>query len=298
MKKEAISLVLLISVIVIATSTSLVQAKPICSDNSSITWDVKEINIGSAKIINGISIGVIKTEERVFYNKVIADLAMDARRVELSNKTFSQEVELLTGKHTVAFIKASDTKATIKIDDESKEIEEDSVETIKNLIVALLDAIETSDNETIAVKLLVGTNKISLTLQDVNTEKITINNNDYLIELTSASGSNAIVKVSRCTTGQIMEITEQKNETKTEVNINQTINNTQSNITLIENKTQDTENESTRQVTVVEIRERARKLQEENATKNESEKTDDNELKKISFLERIINWLKKLFGFG
>ncbi len=300
MKKEALSLVSLIFVIIVViVSTNLAQAKPACSDNSLITWDVKEINIGSAKTINNIGFGVIKTEERAFYKTVVAELMIDAKRVELSNKTPSQEVELLSGKHNVGFTKASDTKATIKIGDESKEIEEGSIETIKSLIVALLDSIETSDNESIAVKLLVGANKISLTLPEANTEKVTIGNNSYLIELISASGSNAVIKASKCATGELILIeTIEKNETRTDVDINQTINNTQSNITLIENKTEDKENESTKQVTVAELKERLKQLQEENATKNESESLDKENPQKIGFFKRIINWFKKLFGFG
>ncbi len=277
MKKKALILFLAI------LSISLASAKLNCTDGSQIVWDQDEIDTGSSKIIGEIGIGLARTVESAFYKRVSAELIVDARRVDLSNKTSSQDIEIITGKYNVGFIEASDEKAKIKVDGESKEVEEKSIETIKNLIIMLVDSKNIIEQEAIAVKLIAGSKQVSLSSDKHPSEKITFWNVTYFIELSSASASNAIIKVSKCKTGEIIEITEMINKTE---DTNQTSNATSANETNYE--ANNTENESTKQVTVAEVRERLRKL-------NETQSNGDTQ-EKLSFLRRIINWFKALFS--
>ncbi len=279
MKKVAFILILII------LALSQVSAKISCSDGSQIIWDQDEIDVGSSKIIDDIGIGVAKAEERVFYKRVSVELIVDARRVDLSNKTSSQDIEIITGKYNIGFTEASEEKAKIKVDGESKEIEEKSIETIKNLIIMLIDSKNIIEQEAIVVKLIAGSKQISLSNDQHPSEKVTFGNITYFIELSSASTSNAIIKVSKCKTGEIIEITEIINKTEDNSNalnitsVNETAN----------NRANNTENESTKQVTVAEIRERLGKL-------NETSDGNLSEQGKLSLFRRIINWFKGLFS--
>lgn len=272
MKKEAI--LILISIVLIAHAS----AKISCSDNSEVIWDQDEINIGSSKIINDISIGVAKTEERAFYKRVIAELIIDARRIELSNKTSSQDISITTGKYNVGFIETSDEKAKIKVDEASKEIEEKSIETIKDLIVMLVESKNIIEQETTVVRLMAGYKQISLSNDQHPSEKISSGNTTYFIELSSASYSNAIIKVSNCKTGEIIEITDIINKTE------ETITNA-SNITSANKTADNPKNESTKQVSVAEARERLKKLNETQSSGDASQKEN--------IFRRILSWIRE-----
>lgn len=293
MKKEALALIIL----VLAISFASARINVTCSDGSKVNFDQDEMDIGLAKTINGLGIGLARTELRVFYKRVTAELLVDARRVELSNKTSSQEIDLLSGKSTVSFTQSSDSKATIKISDESKEIEEKDIVTIKGIIVMLADSKEVIDNETIAVKLIAGSKQMSLS-NDLNpAEKAVFGNTTYLVELTSASESNGVVTVSTCKTGEISyENLANKTTTNQAIASNATeATNTTTNNATINNATTNEENST--QVTVAEIQERLRKLNESQLD-NESgtiiEGQDSSEKK--GFFARLWNWIKGLFG--
>lgn len=298
MKKEALALIIL----VLALSFASARINVTCSDGSKVNFDQNEMDIGAAKTINGLGIGLARTELRVFYKRVMAELLVDAKRVELSNKTSSEEISLLSGKSTVSFTQSSDSKATIKISDESKEMEEKDIVTIKGIIVMLAESNNVIDNETIAVKLIAGSKQISLS-NDLNpAEKATFGNTTYLVELTSASESNGVVTVSTCKTGEISyENLANKTTTTNPTTSNATeATNTTTNNATINNETTTDENntESSRQVTVAEIQERLRKLNESQSD-NESEtivEGQDSSGKK-GFFARLWGWIKGLFGF-
>ncbi len=292
MKKEALALVIL----VLAISFASARINITCSDGSKVNFDQDEMDIGAAKTINGLGIGLARTELRVFYKRVMAELLVDAKRVELSNKTSSEEISLFSGKYTVGFTQSSNSKAIIKVSDESKEMEEKDISTIKGIIVMLTESNDVIDNESIAVKLIAGIKQISLS-NDLNpAEKAVFGNTTYLVELTSASESNAVITVSTCKTGEISyENLANKTTTTNPTTSNETTaTNTTTNNT-INNAT--TSEENSTQVTVAEIQERLRKLNESQLD-NESgaiiEGQDSSEKK--GFFARLWNWIKGLFG--
>lgn len=267
MRKEAIILALMIILI----QFQLVTAKIICSDNSTVSTDQEEINLGTSRSINGLGIGVIKTDEINVFRRVIADLLIDTARVELSNQTLSQKIELLSGSYTVTLGNVSESTAKITIEGESKEITKDEEETIKGLIT-LLTKVEISEVSTTA-KLIIGAKKISLSNDQHPTEKLTFGTKTFIVQLSSASEANALVKVSKCNSGEISEIVTEIPKNQTQENKNQTnqsiINNTQINNNTLENNLTN----QTQKGTII-------------------EQTP----KKLSLWRRILNWFKRLFG--
>jgi len=293
MKKERV----LIIFIFIVLTISFVSAKALktnCSDGSKVSWDEDEIDIHKSKRINGLGIAVVKTSNKAIITQQgvipvgIADIFIDSTYLTLSSKQSSDEITLLLGKYTVSLSNTTSTTAKISINGESKDITVDEVTILKSLSVLLIEA-ESIDNSSTA-KLIIGSQQLSLSSTDKVAEKISFSENKtYLVELRSASDSNAIIRVSKCSKGEI-----QIEETVLPQQ-NQTINDTTSNLTEANN----TEEQNTTQVSVEEARERLRQIEKANKTKNQSDsKTLENEPQKEDFFRRLINWIKRLLGFG
>ncbi|MEK6844082.1 MAG: hypothetical protein AABX83_01505 [Nanoarchaeota archaeon] len=265
MRKEAIILLILILVM------PLVLGKPICSDNSSVIWDQKEIKIGESKIINSLGIGLIDSDEVGALSRISANIAIDAKSFSLKNTTSSEEIELLKGKYTISLTNITADSAGIKIDSEIKDIEEGDFGTIKELIVVVIDA-DNSANAENAAKILIGSQQITLSNNGKLSEKVVAGNTTYLVELTSASDFQASITVNKCKSGDILLSSENKveiNETQT----NQTVTNSTGQATItIANETNSTIINQT-------INEEVNKSSEE-----------------IGFFRRIINWIKNSFN--
>ena len=292
MRKGALSL------FIILISLAFASAKASCSDGSKVNFDQNEVDVGSAKTINGIGIGLTRTEERVFYRRIIADLIIDARRVELSNNSNSEKIDLLGGSYTVSLGNVTETTAKIIIEGETKNLEEGTVDTIKGLFIMLSSAGLSNDALTSIAKLIVGTKQISLSNDLHPAEKISFGNTTYLVELTSASDSNAFITVSICKTGEILyenlanKTNEISNQTSNASVINETIMNRST-----DNEENNTENQSSKQVTVAEMQERLRKLNESQSNEtNESGAIIEKQGEKTGFFRRIWNWIKGLFS--
>ncbi|MDO8509179.1 MAG: hypothetical protein Q7S27_05855 [Nanoarchaeota archaeon] len=287
MKKEiAIFLIIFISL-------SLVSAKPICSDGTTPDSSDDELEIGLSKVINGLGIGLTKTEERVFYKKVSADLIIDARRVDLSNSSSSQEIELLTGKYTVKFENSTDTNAQLSIDGESKTLEENEVETIKGLFVMVSNAEVTEGGK---VRAVVGAKQLTLSNTEKPEEKISFGNKTFVIELNTASTSNALLTVYKCLTGEISILTIQKNETNNETALNQSsqINQTAP----VTNNESISENNSSggRQVTVEEANAIINNKSMNSSNNDTIIESQNPESNNPGFFSRLWNWVKGLFS--
>lgn len=282
MKKEGALLLIMLFFI------SFTSAKTFCSDNSKVFSDEGEIERGSSKVINDLGIGLTRTEERVFYRRIIADLLIDARKIDLSNQTLSETINILSGSYTVAFGNSTDTSAMISIDGESKNIEENEVETIKGLFVMVSNAESAEGGKARAI---IGAKKISLSNDQNPAEKITFKNTTYLVELNSASQTNAIVSVSFCKTGEITYESEIKNNSVSN-QTQETTNQTNTNITANKSITEDVASDD-KQITVEEAnRLLNKKLNNESGTNIESpaQKAEP------GFFGRLWNWFKELFS--
>lgn len=284
MKKEALFILMLI------LAANLISAAVNCSDGSLPVWDEDEIDILSVNKINNLGIALTKTAESAYFQKFSAELIVNSARVILTNKTSSEKINLHNINYTVSLSGATETTANIKVDDASKEIEKNEIYLIKDLSVLLTSLENTGDNAPI-VKLILGINKLTLTNEN-SFEKITITNETFLIELKSASDTNAIVRVYTCNSGLVELIQEQKTITQNQT-LNNTINETIMNQTTNETNQNNLDEQNTTQVTVAEIREKLKQLQEANQTKNET--TTNEQEESPGLFTRIINWFKNLF---
>ncbi len=282
---------------VLVINLNLSSAITTCSDNSTLSTDIEEIDEGKTKSVNGLRIGVERADDNVVFRKIFADLILDAQIVSLQNTTVSSNINISGTQYAISLVSATDTKAVIRVNSaNSNEIEEGDSETVSGIIVFLKDAAQSG--EVASAEIMAGARRISLS-SDKLYEKQTINNANYLIKLISASDTNAIVEVQKCATGEI-QIEEPAQQPAQQNQTNQTLNNTISNETIsaqTEAENAEDENQSTGQVTVAEANERLRQMQEANNT-NQSADSQEETQKKQGFFRRFINWIKRLFTFG
>lgn len=289
MKKELFAPLVLIF-IVTAISTSIISAsiQLSCSDNSKLMSDQNEITTGNYRVINNLGIGVTKTSESVFYKKITADLLIDARRLMLSNKSSetsasSETISLLSGNYTITFVKTNSTSATIIVGGETISISRLEVNAVKDIFVMLTDI--TSENDNPTIKAIMGAKQLSLS-NEKSAEKIIIEDKTYVVELSSASETNAIIKVSKCASSEInfniiSETEQSSNQTTAKQTEEERIKEENARL-----------NESNIQISVAEFNARKR-----NQTLNNSNETARKIEEKKGFFSRIWNWIKSWFGF-
>ncbi len=236
---------LLIGVLLILIIINLVSASYECSDNSQIETDQGEINIEDKKSINRLGVGLIKSDETSVFNRFSAELIADAGKFTITDIINSTEVELKKGTYTVTLLNLTNNIAKIKINSNSGTVEKGYAETVNSMIVYLSDTDGTYPG-TATVNGMVGVEKVSLT-NDAPAKVVSVNDVDYLLELYSASDTNAIIGVKTCKSGDLIKIEDpvevienppEINETDTNITDNETDTNT----TEIDNETSDETN--------------------------------------------------------
>ena len=216
MKKRAIFLILFSLVFLILILVSIASAAYVCSNNTEISKDSKEIAEKERKSVNSLGIAVINAGEHGVLKKIEAELILEAEKIFLTNETRKEKVEFSDGAYTIEMINTTGTSAKIKIDGSQEEIEEGENKKIGSLEVILNEAEESSGG---SVKIIVGNKKISLSSDENPTETLTINSVNYLIEIFSATDMSAIITVWKCKNSEVLSLEEQKQEP--EENINQ-----------------------------------------------------------------------------
>ena len=289
MKKEWLAMSALVSIVIFVSIISA-SIQLSCSDNSKLISEQNEIAIGNYRLINELGIGVTKASESIFYKKISADLLVDTKRTILSNKSSenlsSETISLLSGNYAITLTKTNSTSATIEVDGSSTSISLLDTKEVKGIFVMLAEIISEEDGS--VVKLIAGSKKISLSNDQNPAEKIIIGNKTYVVELSSASSTNALIKVSKCASGEINIDIINEAEQKS----NQTANQTKTKQTEEERVKEENErlNASTKQIIVAEFNAR-KKL---NISGNETlEKSKEMQ----GFFSRIWNWIKRLFNF-
>jgi len=278
MKKEVfISLFFLIIFLNISIISALFNIS--CSDNRKSLSDLNEIEIGKARTINELGIGVTKSSESSFFKRITAELLIDAKRSIVSNETSSETLELLTGNYTISFVKANSTTATINVNGESKGISLKQTDSIKGVYIMIgdIDFIETGPK----ISLIIGSQQIALSNDQNPSQKVSFDNKSFIIEISSASETGALIKVSKCINSDINLIQEaegqssQKPKSKTEE----------------ERVREENErlNASTEQISVAEFNERKRNQS------FQANQTTEQTIKQKGFFLRIWNWIKNLF---
>src|SRR3989344_1190225 len=175
MKKGAILIALIFLI-------SAVSAEMSCPDGSRVISDQNEIDTGSTRSINGIIIGLIRTEDLNVIKKTTAYLMIDARRVELSKSAPLQEVELNGDYYDVEILNATEEEAKIKVDGNSETIAEGESETVDGKIFALITSGESTDPSVPHVRILAGMEEISIS-NDAPTKKITFKNKAQQLQI-------------------------------------------------------------------------------------------------------------------
>lgn len=214
-----------------------------CSDGSLVIKNQKEIDLKNTKIINGISLGVSRSDETAAIERYSADLIIDAHKFSLTNETSSLELEFKTGKKTIGLNNLTGSIVNIDVGGTSGDVEKGDTATIGSFRVFLANA-EGTYPGIATVDGIVGTDKIDLTSDEPN-KIISLDSIEYALELFSASDTNTIIIVSKCTndTAKITEIVVEVIENSTMEN-STVENSTTTNLTLsnesIEDKTETT----------------------------------------------------------
>jgi len=276
MKKEGF---IILFFLVIFINISLVSAllNISCSDNRKPLSDLNEIEVGKTRTVNELGIGVTESSESSFYKKATAELLVDAKRSVVSNETLSETVELLTGNYTVSFVKANSTTATIDISGESKDISLKQTEPVKGVYIMISDIefIETGPK----ISFIIGSQQITLSTDQNPAQKVSFDDKSFIIEISSASETGALIKVNKCLNSEInIEGQEAGKENEKPAYRKPTP----------EIRTPEP-NESTVQVTVEEIRKRKQALD------LEANQTTEQPIKQKGFFLRIWDWIKNLF---
>jgi len=182
---------------------NLVSASYECS-NGSLIEDQDEIDIGDTEAINGLRLGLVYSDETPVFNTYSAELIFDARKFLLSDETNSTEVDLKSGDYVINLTNLTDTNAIIDVDGDIESLEIGDTKDVKGLKVFLY-SMEGSYPGVGSISGIIGKDKISLTNED-SAAIITVDEVDYVLELFSASDTNAIIKVKKCDQGELVEI--------------------------------------------------------------------------------------------
>lgn len=291
MKKEVV-LLFVFGILIFLSNSIQVSAKYACSNNTEIDYEVKEIMAGDVKIVNGLPIGVCGADESI--DRIAAELIIDSKEISLLNSS-AVEVILLGSTHSVTLVNSESESATIKVSDSSLEIDKNNCEKIGALEVMLVNTGQVDGNAT--ADLIVGTKKLSLSNKEKEEEIVEIASIKYLVELFSASDSEASVKVGKCPSGgDLVEIADVENN-QTNVTANDTEQDFILNETYFDNNETmndtalDGENENN-------LTEMKNEIGSICGTAEEcfSGFCDDGMCAKKGFFAKVIEWFKGLFG--
>jgi len=228
----------------------IVSASFECTNSNTPSSDIGDIGLGKVKTVNGLPIGVIKSDETPAINRIEVSLLIDAKSGELTDAINYSGGELVNGDtYNITLINSTENTATLKNDGDTKIMEEGDLTIIGGLEV-YLKSTQGSYPGTATIDIAVGDSVVDLS-SDVTPYKIvTVENKDYGLEIYSASDDNALIKVSKCENASTelkwaesekQELNESTNETNsTDINnaANET-NNTEQNDTIF-NETSNT----------------------------------------------------------
>jgi len=282
----------------ILLSLALVQATEYgCSNNTDISSRVKEIRVGESESIKGIGIGVTYADEAMIVGRMVADIMVDSEKVSLSIGS-NTSVKLESGTFSIELINSTGETTTISVDGTSKEIEQDESESINSLIIFLISS--TTSESGGEAEIIAGKEELNLDLENPS-EIVVIEEEEYLVELSSASDNDASIRISTCDNGEIIELeaTEEINESVSDTN--QTLNETLQDET-IHNTTEINETEENITDSSQLNNESLSKgtNQELGSTCNEdseclSNKCESDKCVKAGIFSRFWSWLKGLF---
>lgn len=217
MKKSLILLSLLL-----VLSLTLVTAAPECSDGSEPDSSLRGLDVGERRSINGVGIGLIDSDEIYVLRRFTAEIILEAKKISLSNETPEIEIELDSEDITIRLLGVTSDLVEVEVDDSSRKIEEGEVDSVGGFDVMVL-SFSGNNASDMEATLLVGIEQISFS-NDENPSVIEkIDGENYLIELFSASETQATFRVSTCETGEVRLKAEPEPDPIPEPEVNDTI---------------------------------------------------------------------------
>lgn len=222
MKKEGLAILLVFFLI------GFISASYQCS--TSFSEDKKEIDILTSNTINGLGIGIINTYSSEGVGVYYVNLMIDGERFVLTDEENSSSFDIQKGEGTIILLNSTEESAKVEIDGDSEEILEDEIEAVKGYQIYITDLQGTFPGNA-EVGGFIGQEKITLD-QDTKTKKVTVAEEEYVVELFSATNENAIITIKTCN-GTISEVED------VETGNNTVENNSTENQTISENATEE-----------------------------------------------------------
>jgi len=183
--------------VLIVFGLGLTSAYYTCPDGTNINSDIKDIGIGQKKSVNGIPLGLARSDQAAAINRLDAELFVDAQIATL----FDNNSVLITftgeNQYNVTLINSTAEEAGIKIGGSEKVIEGGQIDSIGDFDVILIRA-EGNYPGIAEVEVMIGKDKVSLSNKDSISKIVAFEGRDYGVELFSASDDNALIKVSKC----------------------------------------------------------------------------------------------------
>ena len=176
-----------------------------CSDGSALIDDTDEIDLYHKKLINGVGLGLIYSDETAALQKYSATLLTNAYAFLLTQDDLSSTFEIDGVSKKITLINASDTSARIQLESSTDSFDDEQLKSISSLYLLLADSSGTYPNGTATVKGIVGEKSVELT-NSAPSIISKINGKEYLLSLFSASDNNAVITVGTCANATITEI--------------------------------------------------------------------------------------------
>ena len=186
----------LILVIVLILSFSLISAYYACSEGT-INENSRELDIGNSKNINGIYLGLARSDETAVINRMNVELFFDSVSVTLTDNS-PVIIEFMGEKeYNISLVNSTDNYARINVDGDEELIDEEEINQVGGFEVFLTSS-EGNYPGTASVKVMIGKSRFPLSNLDEQSKIVTFEGRDYGVELFSASDQDALIKVSKC----------------------------------------------------------------------------------------------------
>lgn len=236
-------------VLVIVLMVNFASAAYVCSLNSSLTQEKKDIDVGEEKLVNGLFLGIAKSRVTLAVKRYEADALIYFAGVKLTDEKPTQTLEFSNDANvSVNLLNVSEEGIRLTIGSSTVTIEELDWKTVGGYEIYLASAIGEYPGNT-EVKVYAGKKKVELSNYEELDKIVTYDGVDYVIELYAASETSAIVQVSRCdnSSAKISEVADEElNATQNDTMINETNSSGADENTSEENSTEivvnDTEN--------------------------------------------------------
>ena len=252
----------LIFIIILIFSLPLISAGYVCKDNSEIVKESGLIEDGQIEKINGLVLGMNSNKHFSYLGKSTANIMVDAKILQLSNETPSKEIEVLSVSYTVTMlnVESNNNSAKIQVKGNNEVIQKEKSKKISNIYVYLKEYGGDLNPSTWTVKLIAGSEILSLDTAGDSTKKVTIGNTTYLTELLVGYDSTSSISVYSCdsdiittvdtvssnetnvtnvtneTAQETNKTVEELNETSEKDNITSNISNSDQNLIISENE--------------------------------------------------------------